>query len=232
MKPSIANLARRKAGPQPTRNPLTSNTGPLIDLQATIKNARQAVKTERREFLNALRIANAAEHIRELPAPDITLHCVMKGNYNAWDIVPAILKLIAPACIEHLCVATLGFNASNTDQLVTLIDAGRIHSAKFLCSAYYGAHEPAVCKKLNDELRARGSVFLSTRTHAKVIAARTTCGNNYVWEGSANLRSCRNVEQFIISNSAEVFDFHSAWMCELIDGEKENSEETQPGADG
>jgi hypothetical protein len=166
--------------------------------------------------LQALRIKNAAGHLRELPPPGHSLHCVMKGNYNAWDLVPAVLRLAAPAVIDHLDVATLGFNKQNAIQLVTLLDEGRIGSCTFIASTMYWDQERAVCNQLAAALESRPpSRFSALRNHAKVILFTMSDGARYVIEGSANLRSCRNVEQFCLLNDSHVHTFHHQWISDL-----------------
>jgi hypothetical protein len=41
--------------------------------------------------------------------------------------------------------------------------------------------------------------------------------SHYVIESSANLRSCRNIEQFTMTNDRELLTFHRSWMETVID---------------
>ena len=43
-------------------------------------------------------------------------------------------------------------------------------------------------------------------------------GRCVIIEGSANLRSCRNVEQFTATESPDLYQFHRAWILEMLDG--------------
>lgn len=65
-------------------------------------------------------------------------------------------------------------------------------------------------------LRERGQRCAVLRSHAKLLLFEMTNGTAYVWESSANLRSCRNAETFVLSQSKELLDFHAAWLEELI----------------
>ncbi len=49
------------------------------------------------------------------------------------------------------------------------------------------------------------------RNHTKLILARVA-GKSYVVESSANLRSCSNLEQFVITQSARLLKFHEGWL--------------------
>src|SRR4029077_8731842 len=54
-------------------------------------------RSTKRQMLHLLDVANAAKELGSLPRPGETLHVVMRGNFNAWDLVPAVLQLAAPA---------------------------------------------------------------------------------------------------------------------------------------
>lgn len=64
----------------------------------------------------------------------------------------------------------------------------------------------------------------AARTHAKIIGMRMADGRAFVIESSANLRSCRNIEQFVMTQSRSLFDFHEGWMNDVASA-------TQPEAD-
>jgi len=62
------------------------------------------------------------------------------------------------------------------------------------------------------ELQSRGQTLLAMRNHAKLLLMALDDGRRIVVESSANLRSCRNVEQFVISHDTGLYDFHAAWI--------------------
>lgn len=173
-------------------------------------------KATKRQLLHLLHVANAAKQIERLPDPGESIHCIMRGNYHAWDLIPAALKLAAPATIDALYVATLGFNDANARELVGLLDAGRVERVTFLCSAYFKDASPETYKPLVDQLLDRGQRIAAIRTHAKIQAYTLTDGRAFVIESSANLRSCRNIEQFCMTADRALFDFHATWMDEVF----------------
>ncbi len=186
---------------------------PQAALPHDISFRREAVKHRTRHLLQ---VANAAKHLRELPAAGESLHCVMRGNYNAWDLVPATLRLAAPATIAALHVATLGFNGRNAVELCELLDAGAVGSATFLCSHYFEKTTPDVFGYLAAELARRDQRILAMRSHAKIILMRLSDGRHYTIEGSANLRSCRNIEQFCMTNDRGLMEFHRTWIEQMF----------------
>lgn len=175
-------------------------------------NLRHVRRAVRRRFIHALNVQNAAKDLEQLPEPGETYHFIMRGNWHGWDLVPAVLRLAGGPAIELLYVATLGFNKDNAVELANLLDAGRIKRVRFVCSVYFRDATRDIFEFLAAELQARGQELLAMRNHAKLLLFRLEDGRSYVVESSANLRSCRNVEQFALSHDAGLFDFHVAWM--------------------
>lgn len=184
-----------------------------VELTAELRFEAGAKK---REFLHALRARNAANHIKTLPPVGHSLHAVMRGNYNAWDLVPGLLRLIRPTALTYLGIATLGFNRRNSSQLLQLISDRQIQVCDLICSTMYANHEPAVCQDLATELAKHGSRFSAIRCHAKLLLFETTDGRHYVYEGSANLRSCKAIEQWCLTRDSALFQFHHAWIDQML----------------
>ena len=71
---------------------------------------------------------------------------------------------------------------------------------------------------LAESLTARGHRIAAIRCHAKILAMELTDGRCLVVESSANLRSCRNIEQFTMTHDADLLLFHREWMREVLSG--------------
>jgi hypothetical protein len=171
---------------------------------------RTTTPTERRRFYDLRNVPNAVGLIRPLPAPHETVHAIMGGDFAAWDLVPAIIELAQKTAAE-LWVATLGFNARNSYHLATLIAEGTIGRATVLCSDYFAKADAPTFREAKSRLESVGSTLTSTRNHAKILALDMGA-DCYVVEGSANLRSCNNLEQITISNSRHLLEFHAGWI--------------------
>ncbi len=174
-----------------------------------------------RQFLHMLHVANAAKQLERLPESGESLHCIMRGNFNGWDLVPAVLQLAQPATIRTLHIATLGFNERNAHELVELLDAGQIGRVWFICSCYFRSTTPDVWDFVYAELKSRGSRAVAIRSHAKILGFELSDGRALTVESSANLRSCHNIEQFTMTNAPELLRFHQSWMDEVISKEPE-----------
>lgn len=182
-----------------------------------IGNLRYSRRPTKRELFDSLRVANATDHIGSLPRRGHTLHCITRGNYSMFDIVPTTLSLIKPAVISELYISTLSFSVKNANDLFEMMDAGGVKLARVICGAYFRANSASIFKHMADGLHARKQKIIGMRNHAKIILMRTTAGHSLTIESSANLRSCRNIEQFCITNDAGLFNFHRTWMETLIE---------------
>lgn len=165
--------------------------------------------------LNHEGITNAAAQIQYLPEPGYAVSCIMGGNFHGFDIIPAIQRLAATPIID-LTIATLSFSKRNLTNLTTLLDQRLIERAGLLTSDYFAKADPLIYGAAKRELvEARGQRLAFTRTHAKVICARTA-GGSYVVESSANLRSCVNFEQFTLTHDPEFYRWHLDWIDYLL----------------
>ena len=209
-----------------TRRPQTRSTRNKPKLGDRIRPGQEAAeesrpprfeaKAKRREMLNLLRVANAANHLNHLPGPGCSIHAIMKGNYSYADMIPAVLKLAAPAKMDYLAATTLGFSRKAALQLIDLIDSGNVRTIDLLCADFFAKADSEICQFAKEQLTRRGSRFAAARCHAKIILMGLDDGNRYVSEGSANIRACQSIEQFALTNDPDLYEFHRKWIDELM----------------
>ncbi len=182
---------------------------------------RKAIRrTDRRVLLDARRVKDAVKHIGRLPAPGESYHLVTAKRYSLWNVVQAVLQLAAPATIAYFGVATLGFSKQNLEELLSLLDRGQIAKVDFLFSVYFKSNEKEICQRLAHELTTRGHRVVAMLTHAKIMLLELSDGPRYVVESSANLRSCASIENIMLANDTELFDFHRQWLTEVLEAKK------------
>jgi hypothetical protein len=156
------------------------------------------------------------EHIGRLPEPSEAYHMVTAKRYSLWHIVLATLKLAAPAMITRLTIATLGFSKTNLEELLQLLDAGRIGKVDFLYSVYFRSNERELCQRLAHELTTRGHRVVACLQHAKVVLMELSDGRGFTVESSANLRSCSSIEQITVTHDPGLLDFHRQWINDIL----------------
>jgi len=188
----------------------------FTDLPHLKVDRKTIVRQQRRTTRNALQAAHARELIERLPEQDEVVHLVVGGKFSLYDIIPAALELAAPVTLEQLHVATLGFSKDNVLNLSRLIDAKQVGRLTLLCSHYFAGTSPDIHALARVQLAEdRGQTFLSIRTHCKLLALLFTNGRTLTVESSANLRSCKNIEQMSLIGSAELYRFHTGWIDDL-----------------
>jgi len=179
---------------------------------------RVSVKHLRRSWRDARKVLTAAEAIGTIPAADESLHLAISGRFALWNVVPAVLKL-ASTPISELRIATLGFSKKNIGELCSLLDEGQIGHAKLLASHYFKSTSGDIYEHARTELEKRPdrATFLSLRNHAKLLLMKLADGRTVSVESSANLRSCKNIEQMTLIGDPGVHDFHAGWIDGLFE---------------
>jgi len=172
----------------------------------------------KRRFYDLSRVPNAVALLGDLPRPGETVHAIMGGDFHAWDLVPAVQGMLGEPV--DLTVATLGFNLSNNGNLCDMIDAGKIRKATIVCSDFFAKASADTFTVAEEKLQARGQRIIATRNHAKILLFATTgkarTRRHFVIEGSANLRSCNNLEQIALTNDRGLYRFHAQWLEKLF----------------
>lgn len=177
---------------------------------------RHSRRTTRRTLREQLQVANAAKHLDRLPEPGETVHLICRGGFAAGDFVPAVLRIAEPATIRRLDVATLGFSKKNVAELASLIDAKAVGEVWFVFSCYFRSSSESESQFLFEQLTPRGAHIAAIRSHAKLLVLELSDDRNIVIETSANLRSCRNIEQFTICDDRELLLFHRTWIETVV----------------
>jgi len=154
----------------------------------------------------------ATDCIKRLPAPKEYIHFVVGQEFAGFDLLPAIADL-AGGTFKRLYLTTLGFSRDNIAQIQMLIDAGKIEPKNFkiLCADFFRRADVALFEIGKLQAEQNGYGWRSFRNHTKLVLAEI--GRKfYVVESSANLRSCHNIEQFVMTQSRQLFDFHAGWL--------------------
>ena len=190
--------------------------GDEVDKSARLDGDRSHFRTPTvRTFKDYRTNPEAFRHMARLPVPGESHHGVISGKYALWDLVPAVLERTGHNMTE-LTIATLGFSKQNGADMLAFLDARKIERLSLLVSHYYKSTSAEIYDSLVPHLLKRGQKVKAMRTHAKMLLMRMPDGTRYVVESSANLRSCGNDEQFVMSNDSDLYDFHKTWIDELI----------------
>lgn len=167
----------------------------------------------RRLQLRALRQEKLEEFLTELPQPGESLHIVSNGSFDYWNFVPITIRLLGRPV--EFYGSTWTMNRSNVLQLLTLFDKRLVSSVTMFSGLYFKRREPAVYTTLASGLIDRGQRLLCFENHTKILLLGSA-PDWIVIEGSANFTANPRVEQNVVSNDAQLFDFHRTWMEEML----------------
>jgi hypothetical protein len=189
-----------------------ATTDPEVDVNAKLKSDRAHLRTPaRRLFVDYRPNADALKHLKIIPAEGETLHGIICGRYALWDLVPALIERTGRS-ISDLHIATLSYGKQNAADLLGLLDGGQIKRCSLLVSYFFKAQNESLYNTLVPQLRERGHRVLAMRTHAKLLLMKFAAGGSFVVEASANLRSCKNIEQFTMTRCRKLYRFHRDWI--------------------
>ena len=154
-----------------------------------------------------------AEHLQELlprlPEQGWSYHIISSGNFDFWNYVPHLIKL-AGQFNEFYC-STWTMNRPIAVEILKLYDAGKLKKISLMTGKYFKRRETAVYAFILDGLLARGQRYIAFSNHTKIMLL----GNSTIHltlEGSANLTANPRAEQFILTNSKNLYAFHRKWM--------------------
>ena len=148
-----------------------------------------------------------------LPANGEYLHVVTGGEFRGFDLLPAMLRLARAKRFDGLTLTTLGFSRENLEDLGQMVEAGMMppKRLRILASDFFRRADSEIWQTGAEQAHRLGYGFRSTRNHTKLSLA-AIAGKYFVVESSANLRSCANLEQFTMTQSRKLYDFHCQWI--------------------
>ena len=100
-----------------------------------------------------------------------------------------------------------------------MLNGNFVDELNLIVSDYFFSHERnGIVKYIYDELDIDNKFQLCVcRSHTKITAFETFCGNKIVIHGSANLRSSDNIEQFNIEENKELYCYLYQINTDLIE---------------
>lgn len=122
---------------------------------------------------------------------------------------------------KEITISTLSMSQENIDSFANLLNNGYIEKLNLIVSDFFYSHERKnLVKYMYDVLDIDNKFQLSVcRTHTKICLIETELngGRKYVFHGSANLRSSDNIEQIMLEENSELYDFNFEFHKKIID---------------
>ncbi len=148
-----------------------------------------------------------------LPKPQEQFRLITRRAFNAIEILQFI---VTSETIRQLYMAVYSINYFAAKILLELIDAGKIQNCEIMMSnlrnTAYREKEEIILREFSAHPHIKLWFCCS---HAKLTSCETSSGNFYTIEGSGNHAPNSRVEQYVIDNDRDVFDFTAQWMAEM-----------------
>jgi hypothetical protein len=171
-------------------------------------------------------LAEAGAVLNVVPAEGESLHAVMTGRYDLMHLISALMDRLG--IVEAARVATLSYNGRNLAEMLSLLDSGKLKTLTLLCSSFFRDHNKQLWEETLSEFRERGQKAAAARSHAKVVTLAVSDGTRYALEGSANLRTNSNREQFALFRDPALHDFHATWIDDLVSRHEADENNSPP----
>ena len=143
--------------------------------------------------------------------------CIVAGNFVFSDFLEAFIvkhNILVP----EMYLSTLSYSQDSIDSLQNLIVGDYVQELNLIVSDYFFAHERnKLIKNTYEQLDVDNKFQLAVAsTHCKTYQFKTSGGKHIIIHGSVNLRSSSNIEQFMIEDSKELYDFNKEYQKKII----------------
>lgn len=142
---------------------------------------------------------------------------IVNGTFIFGDFIEALI-VEKDLHIKNMTISTLSMSVDNVDSLANLIECGYVDNLNLIVSDYFFSHERhMIVKYIYENLDKDNKFqFAAAGTHCKICQFETYEGKKVVIHGSANLRSSSNIEQLMIENNSDLYDFNQEYQDKII----------------
>lgn len=135
----------------------------------------------------------------------------------------AFIELIAKKeIIEHLVLVIFAINVEAAQSIINLKRKGQIKKVTLIVSSIRNAGHK-IRSKAVQLFRNNNYKITFVNSHAKISAIKTK-SNHYVIEGSGNMSYNGRIEQYIIDNDENLFNFTLNWIQDMKESMKQNAD--------
>lgn len=147
--------------------------------------------------------------------PNTQYRFVTIKSFNAIVVLDYLLK---NHTITELIIAVYRMNELSVNKLKSIIDTSNIDSS-ILLSDFFRENKryERWCENLIMYANEKPNVKIAfANNHAKVFIAKTHDSKHIVFEGSGNLSDNARIEQYLIEDNEQTYNFHKEWILDTI----------------
>lgn len=176
-------------------------------------------KPKKHKFINQkfVKFDNAYELVKKIDLQkDERVFSFIKGNFVFSDLLVSFLVHHDIRAVR-MDISTLSFDDYNVLALKEMFEKGYIDKLNIIVSDYFYSHERNKKIKFAYENLPIDKFQLAVlRSHTKFTLIETDRNHKFIIHGSSNLRSSDNIEQFMIEENEEMYDFCIEHNNEII----------------
>lgn len=184
--------------------------------QKQVPTRRDYLAQAKYDKIVAARVRDFEEIIGVEITRGIQYRFVTMKNFNALPVLEWILQKYS---VTEVFLAVYRMNQPSVETLKNLILNNNIE-CHILVSNFF--RENKKYERWARELTLFGKnnnvKVTFARNHAKVFIAKTRCGKHIVFEGSGNLSDNARIEQYLLEDCPETYNFHREWIKEIANG--------------
>lgn len=178
-----------------------------------------ARKLAKREYINGLKKEALNLLIPELPPPDVELIILTNGSGGTYrqheaaancfefgHFISVICDRLGYGC--HLYASTWTMNRQHGENILNMLDDGRLKSVVLFTDTYWKRRESAVANTVITGLIDRGQRYLSFKNHVKAIAIANADHTRFCTAlSSCNFSSQPRAENITLNTDPGCFEF-------------------------
>lgn len=151
-----------------------------------------------------LKIKSLSQDLLKLPSENETFYLQTENSFNAFTFIPIVAKAQG---IKELYASTYSINIRVIESLIELYDQKIVEKITLLISDSLIKRNPTTYDLLSALIKSRENInVIYSWNHSKITLLQTQ-DNYYIIEGSGNWSENAFIEQYIFTNSKEVFEF-------------------------
>lgn len=152
--------------------------------------------------------------------PGVQYRLISTLAFNAIVVLQYIQQLYK---IDEIYLVIYRMNEKSVNKFKELID-NDTHGG-FLISSFFRNNKiyEKWARNLVNYCAGNNNMQISFAvTHAKIFIAKTADGKHIVFEGSGNFSDNARIEQYLLEDNKEVYNFHKKWITEILNDEQKN----------
>lgn len=186
----------------------------VLETRDTNETELFSQKAVKQQFIRKQRKQKFSDILKRLPDNNEYFHIVSNGEWDFFSIVDVLADLLGG--IDVMYGSTWTMSQMNVRDLEIMYKSGKIKEINMFTGTYFKRRESSVYNYLVNFILNSKQKYKCFENHSKILLLHNTKKQIYiVVEGSANFTMNPRTEQFVMTNSKELYEFHKKWLDKI-----------------